>query len=115
SFISFPEGGRCSGFLKELERSGRAATALRHDTPRLHRAARELAERLLDGGTDVLCCHGYKANLIGRLAARRTGIPAVAVSRGWTGESLRVRLYEMLDRWHLRWMDRVVCVSHAQA
>src|SRR5262249_26567319 len=52
---------------------------------------------------------------LGRLAARRCRIPAVAVSRGWTGESLRVRLYERLDRWNLRWMDRVVCVSEGQA
>src|SRR5262249_58194846 len=28
---------------------------------------------------DLLCCHGYKADLIGRIAARRTGIPAIAV------------------------------------
>src|SRR5262249_51385632 len=63
----------------------------------------------------LLCCHGYKANLVGRWAARRLGIPVVAVSRGWTGENLRVRLYEQLDRVHLRWMNHVVCVSQAQA
>src|SRR5262249_35089656 len=60
-------------------------------------------------------CHGYKANLLGRPAARAAGVPAVAVSRGWTGESLRVRLYEWLDRRHPRWVGRVVCVSEAQA
>src|SRR5208282_368090 len=54
-------------------------------------------------------------NLLGRLAARRVGVPAVSVSRGWTGESWRVRLYEALDRFHLRWMDQIVCVSEAQA
>ncbi len=63
----------------------------------------------------MLFCHGYKANLVGRLAARRLAIPAVAVSRGWTGESWKVRLYEALDRRHLRFMDCVVCVSAAQA
>jgi glycosyltransferase involved in cell wall biosynthesis len=39
----------------------------------------------------------------------------VAVSRGWTAESCKVRLYEILDRINLRWVDRVVCVSEAQA
>ncbi|MCI0456894.1 MAG: glycosyltransferase, partial [Gemmataceae bacterium] len=63
----------------------------------------------------VLCCHGYKADLLGRLAARRQGIPVLSVSRGWTGESWKVRLYEILDRISLRWMDRVICVSEAQA
>jgi glycosyltransferase involved in cell wall biosynthesis len=42
-------------------------------------------------------------------------VPVIAVSRGWTGECFKVRLYERLDRLCLRWMDRVVCVSEAQA
>jgi glycosyltransferase involved in cell wall biosynthesis len=63
----------------------------------------------------MLLCHGYKANLLGRIAARRVGIPAVAVSRGWTWEDRRVRLYEWLDRRHLRLMDHVVAVSEGQA
>ena len=63
----------------------------------------------------MLLCHGYKANIVGRVAARRAGIPAVAVSRGWTGENRKVKAYEWLDRRHLRFMDRVVCVSDGQA
>jgi glycosyltransferase involved in cell wall biosynthesis len=76
---------------------------------------REVATRLEDLGADLLFCHGYKADLLGRPAARRIGIPAVAVSHGWTGESFKVRLYEKLDRFALRWMDRVICVSEGQA
>jgi glycosyltransferase involved in cell wall biosynthesis len=49
------------------------------------------------------------------LAARRIGIPVIAVSRGWTGETFRVRLYDALDRRVLGTMDKVVCVSGAQA
>jgi len=37
------------------------------------------------------------------------------VSRGWTSESMKVRLYEILDRTHLRWLDGVVAVSEGQA
>ena len=76
---------------------------------------REVAAELNRLGADVLCCHGYKAAVLGRVAARRRGIAAVAVSRGWTAESLKVRFYEALDRINLRWMDRVVGVSDAQA
>jgi glycosyltransferase involved in cell wall biosynthesis len=115
SFVLFAEGGRCRAFADQVRREGFDATELANDTPHLHRALRELTEQLLDQDAEMLCCHGYKANLLGRLAARRCGIPAVAVSRGWTGESLRVRVYERLDRWNLRWMDRVVCVSEGQA
>lgn len=115
AFLSFAEGGRCREFLGRVRRQGFEAIALGNDTPRLRAATRELTQTLERLRTDVLLCHGYKSNLLGRFAARRLGIPAVAVSRGWTGESLRVRVYEAIDRLHLRRMDRVVAVSEAQA
>ncbi|HXG11934.1 MAG TPA: glycosyltransferase [Gemmataceae bacterium] len=114
-FISFAEEGHCHAFLDMVRRHGFEALALRHDTPRLVAAWGELCGELRRRQADILCCHGYKANLVGRPAARRVGIPVIAVSRGWTGEGFRVRLYDALDRINLRWMDHVVCVSEAQA
>jgi glycosyltransferase involved in cell wall biosynthesis len=114
-FLSFAEGGRCRHFLSMARHHGFEAVAVANDTPRLWAAAGEIADHLARLGADVLCCHGYKANLVGRLAARRVKIPAAAVARGWTAESWKVRLYERMDRFHLRWMDHVVCVSEAQA
>src|SRR5262249_20226915 len=114
-FLSFAEGGRCRHFLSGVRKEGFEALGLENDTPWLQAAVREIAAHLERVRADVLLCHGYKADLLGRVAARRQKVPVVAVSRGWTGESFKVRLYERLDRFHLRWMDRVVCVSEAQA
>ena len=114
-FLSFSEERRCEAFLAAAREQGHEAVALTRDTPRLWSAARELTGELERMEADLLCCHGYKADLLGRIAARRLAIPVVAVSRGWTAESWKVRLYEALDRFHLRWMDRVVCVSEKQA
>ncbi|MDW8244489.1 MAG: glycosyltransferase [Thermogemmata sp.] len=114
-FLSFPEHDRCWAFIEQARQQGFQAAALSHDFPFVHWVIRDLTERLRRWQAQVLFCHGYKANLLGRLAARRLGIPAVAVARGWTWESWRVRLYEWLDRRHLACMDHVVCVSHSQA
>lgn len=114
-YLSFAEGGSCRQFLSTARHHGFEAIGLTHDTPHLYAAVNEIAGHLERLGADVLCCHGYKANLLGRIAARRCKIPAVAVARGWTGEGMKVRFYERLDRFHLRWMDHVVCVSEAQA
>ena len=81
AFLSFAEGGRCAPFLTAARRQGNEATELKNDTPYFRSAVREIAEHLDRLGADVLCCHGYKANLLGRPAARRRGVPAVAVSR----------------------------------
>lgn len=115
TFVSFPEGGRCDTFLSEVRKRGFTTLALTHDFPQILAAIRALTETLRRDAADVLLCHGYKANILGRIAARRLGIPAVAVSRGWTGENRKVRGYEWLDRRHLRFMDRIVCVSDGQA
>ena len=114
-FISFLEEGRCWDFINNATGQGWEAFALQYDTPRLLAAFRELLALLRRVGAKALCCHGYKANLLGLLSARRLGIPIISVSHGWTAESLRVRVFEALDRWLLRRMDKVVCVSEGQA
>jgi glycosyltransferase involved in cell wall biosynthesis len=113
TFLSFAERGRCRRFLDEIHGQGFRGKALAYDTPCFRAAVAELREAL--AGADVLCCHGYKADILGQAAARLAGVPVVAVSRGWTGESLKVRLYEACDRLALRGVDRVVCVSEGQA
>ncbi|MFQ3592591.1 MAG: glycosyltransferase [Gemmataceae bacterium] len=115
SVMSFREGGKCRPFLNEASKRGLEAIELANDSPRLLSATREIATHLVRLKADALLCHGYKANFIGRMAARWVRIPAIGVSRGWTGENWKVRLYETLDRLHLRFMDHVVGVSQAQA
>lgn len=115
TFVSFAEGGRCNAFLDEVRHRGFDAVAMANDFPRVLGTLRELTGILQHVACDMLLCHGYKANILGRVAARRAGIPAVAVSRGWTGEDRKVRLYEWLDRRHLSLMGHVVCVSDGQA
>jgi glycosyltransferase involved in cell wall biosynthesis len=115
AFLSFAEGGKCMAFLDEAHRQGFEARKLVNDTPHGLAAVREIGHWLRRWRSGVLCCHGYKADLLGRWAARREKAPVIAVARGWTGENWKVRVYEALDRWRLRGMDRVVCVSGGQA
>jgi glycosyltransferase involved in cell wall biosynthesis/GT2 family glycosyltransferase len=63
----------------------------------------------------ILCTHGYKANVIGYLASKFTNRPHIAFVRGWTGENVRVCLYDALEKFVLRRASRVVCVSRLQA
>ena len=115
TFLSFSEAGRCRPFLAAAHAAGFDAAELANDTPNLRAAIREITAFLRGNFADVLVTHGYKSNLLGRPAARLAGVPIVSVSRGWTGENLKVWCYEAVDRVHLRLMDRVVCVSAGQA
>jgi glycosyltransferase involved in cell wall biosynthesis len=115
SYVSFPEGGQCEAFLAEVRVAGFSAHRLNADTPHVPRAVSEVTRLLRETSADILVCHTFKPNVLGRVAARRIGIPVVAVSRGWTWENLKVRAYETLDRVNLRFVDHVVAVSDGQA
>jgi glycosyltransferase involved in cell wall biosynthesis len=115
TFLSFAEGGRCRPLLDRARADGFEAVELAENAPHFLRAARTVAGHLRRLRADVLCCSGYKPDLVGWRAARRVGVPVVAVAHGWTAATLKVRLNEALDRLVLRWFDAVVCVSAAQA
>jgi glycosyltransferase involved in cell wall biosynthesis len=114
-YVSFPERGLCRPFLEQARRRGFEAIELERNAPHFRASSQELAHLLRRVTPDILCCHGYKPDLLGWLAARRIGLPVVSVSRGWTGATLKVKANEALDRWVLRFMDAVVCVSDGQA
>jgi glycosyltransferase involved in cell wall biosynthesis len=63
---------------------------------------------------DILCTHGYKPNILGCFAAALARIPTIAISRGWTWESPKIRFYESLDRLFLKVADHVIAVSAGQ-
>src|SRR5438094_608732 len=92
-FVLFPDKGKSEAFRRRLLDHGLEAIVLTRDAPHVPAMVSELAGRLRDLGADVVCCHGYKADLVGLLGARRAGVPVVAVSHGWTAATGKVRLY----------------------
>lgn len=114
-FMCLMEGGKAQPFVDAARAAGHIAVCLEHNFPHLLASIREVATHLSECAASILLTHNYKPNLIGYFAARRAGIPAVAVSRGWTWATWRVRLYEAIDRRMLRLMPQVVCVSRGQA
>jgi hypothetical protein len=115
TFVSFWEGGLCRAFFAEVCHAGLLGIALEHDAPYLLETLDELTGLLCRCRTDLLCCHGCKADLLGLLAARRCGIPVISILPGGSGERPNVRAVEAIDRRVLSGMDKVVCVSAVQA
>ncbi len=113
--LCFRDHASAAPFLEKLTTAGVSARMLRHANPHFARMISDVVGELREQRADVLVCHGYKADLLGWVAARIAGIPAISVSRGWTGHTRKVRLNETLDRVALRLMARVVCVSDGQA
>jgi glycosyltransferase involved in cell wall biosynthesis len=114
-FLSFAERGLARAFLDRAREAGFPSYELCTNAPHLFRAAREVAEYLRREQADILCCNGYKPDIVGWLAGRRVGVPVVCVAHGWTAATRKVACYELVDRWVMRWADCTVCVSEAMA
>ncbi|WP_152513002.1 glycosyltransferase [Desulfovibrio sp. X2] len=113
--VSFTEAGRDNGLLVAAKAEGVPCAGLSPRSAFHPGAITEIADLLRREGVGLLVAHGYKANIVGRLASRFARIPQISVSRGWTAENSRIRVYEMLDRKFLRLADHVVAVSEGQA
>lgn len=73
-----------------------------------YRSVRALIAQLKPG---VVHTHGYRADVIGSLAARRHGVPTVSTVHGFTGGSIRNRLNEVVQRFALRGFGAVIAVA----
>ncbi|HEX6049783.1 MAG TPA: glycosyltransferase, partial [Gemmatimonadaceae bacterium] len=115
TILCFRDGGTAQPFVDRLRANGVEARMIAHANPNFVRMIGDVVRELEAERANVLVCHGYKADVLGWIAARRAGIPVIAVSRGWTAHTRKVRVNEAIDRRFLRHMDAVVCVSEGQA
>ena len=73
-----------------------------------YRALRELIARVKP---DVVHTHGYRADIIGGVAARSNNVATVSTLHGFTGGSAKNRFNELIQSFALRRADAVIAVS----
>lgn len=96
--------------LKEAEKLGISTRLLK---VKGNFATRDFIEKLLTllkkEKIDILHTHGYKSDILGYFAAKKAGIKIISTPHGWSKNAgLKLRLYESLDRFFLRFFDLVV-------
>jgi len=111
---AFSEAGRETELIRRAKQEGIPAETIFVRNAYDLRAPKRIANLIDRCKIDILNTHGYRSNLLGRRAARIQGIKHLAVSRGWTAENIKVRLYHWLDRTTLKKSDTVVCVSQSK-
>lgn len=112
--ISFVERSSPNELLTKTKKMSVPSIELYTQNPFNPKVISRLISILREKKIDVLCAHGYKSNVVGRIASWMVGIPEIVVSRGWTGENWKIKLYEKLDKLFLRFADHVVTVSQGQ-
>lgn len=111
TLANFRYPGRSRGFDE-------AATASGAEFVSLHQAHRgdftcidTLSAAARDRGAALVESHSFKAHVVAWRVASRLGLPWLAYVHGWTAESRRVRLYNLVERQLLRRADHVCAVA----
>lgn len=60
---------------------------------------------------DLVHTHGYRADILGIILSRLTGLPVVSTCHGFISNDLNLKLYNKLDRYLLRYADKIIAVS----
>jgi glycosyltransferase involved in cell wall biosynthesis len=72
-----------------------------------------IAQRLNRERFSLIHTHGYKANVIGGIAAKLAGVKSVATMHLHTETTHRLRLYRIIDLLTLRFFPKVIAVSES--
>jgi glycosyltransferase involved in cell wall biosynthesis len=81
------------------------------DPMRVARVAQRLLIYMKNGAFDLVHTHGYFADICGQFAARLLGIKGVSTCHGFIYTDLKLRLYNLLDKYCLRLCKKVIAVS----
>ena len=111
---SFTEGGQWPELLQAASRDGINTNCFGVKGAYDLRAVGYLKDFLLSKRIDIVCTHDYRSQALGFLARMRTGVKWISFSRGFTSENLKVRLYQELERFLVRFSDHIVAVSESQ-
>jgi len=64
---------------------------------------------------DILQTHGHKANFLAFILKRFLDTPWISFIHGWTDEDWKIRAYNRLDKFLLKFPDRLIAVSNEMA
>lgn len=98
-------------FTQEMETRGIPFVKVPLSETGIFSPVRETARVVRRHRINVIHSHGYRADVTGLLASIATGVRIVSTVHGWTPVSRKLRTYEALDRFCLRFFDQVFCVS----
>jgi len=74
----------------------------------------KLSDYLVKNNIDILHTHGYKSDIVGYFSSRKASIKVISTPHGWDLQSgIKVKIYDILDRFVLRFFDKVVPLSNA--
>jgi glycosyltransferase involved in cell wall biosynthesis len=115
SVANFQYPGRPSAFDAAVRAAGADLVPLHQRTRLDWSCVAPLQRWARERGINLVESHSFKAHLVGARLRDGLDVPWLAYAHGWTAETWRVRLYNVLERRLLRRPDHVCAVARPLA
>jgi len=106
--VSDPEKSRV--MVREADTNGIETRVFHCDDRFSLRVMMDLRRLIHQRGIEIVHSHGYKSNFYA-LGATGKRVPLVATNHNWLKYHWRLVAYSLLDKWLIRYFDRIVAVS----
>jgi glycosyltransferase involved in cell wall biosynthesis len=112
--LTFVERGAPNAFRERCIAEGIKVNTIFTQNPFALSVIKAIRNVFKETRPDIICSHGYKPTILTLLARVGLGIPLIIFSRGRTGENVKIRLFEFLERMAMRFAVMIVPVSDGQ-
>ncbi len=99
--------------VAEARKQGMLAGQMQDNNPFFFQLVSQIARQLKQAQFSLLHTHENRGDILGGMAAKLSGIKAVAAVRGSTDRTLALCLYKVLDLLALHFFDKVIAVSNS--
>ncbi len=114
TICSFSENGQQPDFLNVIAADNLKTHTFKVKNAYDFTAVKTLKDYLIKNNIDIVCSHDYRSHLIAYLSLRKLNKKWVTFSRGWTAENFKIKLYHTIEKFIVRFADKIVAVSGGQ-
>ncbi len=101
-----------TAIVKEAKTKGMEGIAFSCSSRIDSKTIKDIRAYIVNQKIDIIHSHGYKSNYFALKAVQGTNTKLVATCHNWTSNTLKMKLYEYVDKKILRKFDQVVAVSN---
>lgn len=98
-------------YLAEARRRGLPTYAIAENRALDLDVLRQITGWCRDNAVDIIHTHDFRSDMYGLISAKRLGIPVVSTCHGWIANDVKGHIYTHLDKFLLRFFDRIIVVS----
>ncbi len=98
-------------YIKQAEKYNLEVIPIYEQGPFDHKVIQQVLKAIKQNSIDIIHSHDFRSDLVAFICSKLSGVPAISTCHGWIANNLKGRIYTRIDKFLLKYFDRIVTVS----